>query len=110
MCKKILLLSGTGATSVAPSDGRVLWQYPLALAARIVQPALTAEGDVLVHEGDFNEMRSLAVTNGPGGWIVSERWNSFGVNPYFSDFVVHKGHVFGFKGSKVACMDPVLRL
>ena len=102
---QILLLSGTGATSVTPSDGKVLWQHPLAPGGRIVQPALTAEGDVLVHVGDYNEVSRLAVANGPGGWTVEERWNSFSVNPYFSDFVVHKGHVFGFKGTRVACMD-----
>ncbi|MBC8029968.1 MAG: PQQ-binding-like beta-propeller repeat protein [Pyrinomonadaceae bacterium] len=102
---QVLLLDGTGATSVAASDGKVLWQYPLTPGARIVQPALTDEGDVLVHEGESNEMRRLAVANGPGGWTVTERWNSFGVNPYFNDFVVHKGHVFGFNGSSVACMD-----
>ena len=102
---QILLLDGKGATSVSATDGKVLWQYPLTPGARIVQPALTAEGDVLVHEGESNEMRSLTVTNGPGGWSVAERWNSFGVNPYFNDFVVHKGHVFGFNGSSVACMD-----
>jgi outer membrane protein assembly factor BamB len=102
---QILLLGGSGATSVAATDGKVLWQYPLAPGARIVQPALTAEGDVLVHEGEGNEMRRLAVANGPGGWTVEERWNSFGVNPYFNDFVVHKGYAFGFNGSSVACMD-----
>jgi len=102
---QIVLLGGTGATSVATTDGKVLWQHPLTPGARIVQPALTAEGDVLVHEGESNEMRSLAVANGPSGWTVAERWNSLGVNPYFNDFVVHKGHVFGFNGSSVACMD-----
>jgi outer membrane protein assembly factor BamB len=102
---QILLLGGTGATSVAAADGKLLWQHPLTPGARIVQPALTAEGDVLVHEGEGNEMRRLAVANGPGGWTVVERWNSFGVNPYFNDFVVHKGHAFGFNGSSVACMD-----
>jgi outer membrane protein assembly factor BamB len=102
---QIMLLSATGATSVAPTDGKVLWQHPLTTNARIVQPAMTAEGDVLVHEGEGNEMRRLAVANGPGGWTIEERWNSFGVNPYFNDFVVHKGHAFGFNGSSIACMD-----
>jgi outer membrane protein assembly factor BamB len=102
---QILLLDGKGATSVAAADGKVLWQFPLTPGARIVQPALTAEGDVLVHEGESNEMRSLAVANESGGWTATERWNSFGVNPYFNDFVVHKGYVFGFNGSSIACMD-----
>ncbi|HYJ88725.1 MAG TPA: PQQ-binding-like beta-propeller repeat protein [Pyrinomonadaceae bacterium] len=102
---QILLLSAIGATSVTPTDGKVLWQHPLTTNARIVQPAMTAEGDVLVHEGEGNEMRRLAVANGPAGWTISERWNSFSVNPYFNDFVVHKGHAFGFNGSSIACMD-----
>ncbi len=102
---QILLLSGTGATSLAPADGKQLWEHPLPPGARIVQPALTADGDVLLHDGEGNAMRSIAVANGPGGWTVEERWNSFGLNPYFNDFVVHKGHAFGFAGSSLACID-----
>jgi outer membrane protein assembly factor BamB len=102
---QILLLGGTGATSVAPADGKKLWEHPLTPSARIVQPALTADGDVLVHDGEGNAMRRIAVANGPGGWTVAERWESFGLNPYFNDFVVHKGHAFGFSGSSIACID-----
>ena len=102
---QVLLLSGTGATSVAPSDGKRLWEHPLPPGPRIVQPALTADGDILVHDGEGNEMRRIAVANGPGGWTVAERWNTFGLNPYFSDFVVHKGHAFGFAGNNIACID-----
>lgn len=103
--QQIILLSGTGATSVAPPDGKQLWLYPLSSNARIVQPGLTAEGDVLAHEGEGNALHRIAATQGAGGWTVAERWTTDGLNPYFSDFVVHKGHAFGFSGSNIACID-----
>ena len=102
---QIVLLNGTGVTSVAPTDGKRLWEHPLSPNTRIVQPALTGDGDVLVHDGEGNGMRRLVVANGLGGWTVEERWTSEGLNPYFNDFVVHDGHAFGFDGSSIACID-----
>jgi outer membrane protein assembly factor BamB len=102
---QIVLLSGTGAISVAPADGKLLWQHPLPPGPRIVQPALTADGDVLSHDGEGSDMRRIAVAHGSGGWTVEERWTSDGLKPYFSDFVVHNGHAFGFDGSSLACID-----
>ena len=103
--QQVVMLGGAGATGISPADGKRLWQFPLSSNTRIVQPALTADGDVLVHEGESSGMRRLAVAQGSGGWSVSERWTSEGLNPYFSDFVVHNGHAFGFDGSGIACID-----
>jgi len=102
---QILMLGAPAVVSVAPADGKVLWQHQLPPSARIVQPAITAEGDVLVHDGEGNAMRRIALTNGAGGWTVAERWETFGINPYFNDFIVNKGHAFGFSGSGIACID-----
>ena len=102
---QILLMNGTGATSVAVADGARLWEHPLPPNARIVQPALTADGDLLLSDGEGHGMRRIAVKHGPGGWTVEERWSSIGLKPYFSDFVVHKGHAYGFDGSILACID-----
>ena len=104
---QIVLLSGAGATSLAPESGSVLWEHAWPGSA-IVQPAVTAEGDVLINSlaatGGAGTRR-LAVAQGPGGWTVKERWTSVGLKPYFNDFVVHKGHAFGFDGSILACID-----
>jgi outer membrane protein assembly factor BamB len=105
---QIVLLTGTGAASVRPDDGTQLWEltFPAsAMAATIVQPALTADGDVLVGDGTASTMRRIALANASSGWTVTERWASNRLKPYFNDFVVHKGHAYGFDGTILACLD-----
>jgi outer membrane protein assembly factor BamB len=106
--EQILLLTAAGATSVALSDGAVLWEHSWPEGTTIVQPAMTPDGDVLINSltstGGLG-IRRLNVTHGSGGWTVTERWTSTGLKPYFNDFVVHKGHAFGFDGSILACID-----
>jgi outer membrane protein assembly factor BamB len=102
---QILLLSAAGATSVAPANGTLLWEHRWPGFLPIVQPALTADGDILISAGSGSGTRRIAVAHGPGGWSVEERWTSKGLKPYFNDFVVHKGHAFGFDDSILACID-----
>jgi outer membrane protein assembly factor BamB len=102
--QQVLLLSEAGATSVALADGTLLWEHPWP-GYPIVQPALTADGDILISVSDSSGTRRLAVARGPGGWTVEERWTSNGLKPYFNDFVVHDGYAFGFDGSILACID-----
>ncbi|MBI3472944.1 MAG: PQQ-like beta-propeller repeat protein [Candidatus Solibacter usitatus] len=105
---QVLLLSAAGATSVALADGALLWEHPWK-GYPIVQPNLTAEGDVLMSVSDSSGIRRLALVHtpgeGPGGWTVAERWTSNGLKPYFNDFVVHNGHAYGFDGSILSCID-----
>ena len=105
---QILLLRGSRSTSVAPADGTLLWEHRWQPGASIVQPALVTGGDVLVASADTMGgvgMRRLAVAHDSKGWTVEERWTSRGLKPYFNDFVVHKGHAFGFDGSILASID-----
>jgi outer membrane protein assembly factor BamB len=102
---QILLVSGTGTTSVAPADGKVLWTHPWPSGVPIVQPAIVAGGDVLLSDGGFNGLRRLGVAHGPDGWTIAERWTSNRLKPYFNDFVVHDGHAYGFDGAILACIN-----
>jgi outer membrane protein assembly factor BamB len=104
---QILLMNGAGVSSVAPTDGKVLWSHAWR-GFTIVQPALTADGAVLIStsgDGGGTGTRRLAVAKGPGGWTANEVWTSTGLKPYFNDLVVHKGHAFGFDGSILSCID-----
>jgi outer membrane protein assembly factor BamB len=105
--EQVLMSSGAGATSVVPADGKVLWEHDWP-GGSIVQPALTADGDVLLNSIDMTGgvgVRRLAVKQGTDGWRLEERWTSKALKPYFNDFVVHGGHAFGFDGSILACID-----
>jgi outer membrane protein assembly factor BamB len=104
---QVLLLSADGATSVAPADGKLLWEHKWE-GFTIVQPALTADGDVLISTSGASGglgIRRLRAAPGPGGWKIQQRWTSDGLSPYFNDYVVHQGHAYGFDGSTLACID-----
>ena len=73
--RQIVLLSGPGATGVA-IDGTKLWEFAMPAGARIVQPAQTADGDLLVNEGESRNLHRIAVSHGHmerGGTLEFER-------------------------------------
>ena len=101
-------VNGEGVMSVNPADGTLLWKHAWE-GDSIVQPAVTADGDVLIGSGsgigsEVGVLR-IAVAHGAGGWTTKEVWTSIGLKPYFNDFVVHKDLAFGFDGSNLACID-----
>jgi outer membrane protein assembly factor BamB len=104
---QIVLLSGPGAIGVAPKDGALLWEHAYE-GGSIVQPGITADGDIVINGisamGGLGTRR-LHVEKDGTGWKVSERWTSIGLKPYFNDFVIHKGHAYGFDGAILACID-----
>jgi outer membrane protein assembly factor BamB len=102
--KQVLLMTGSGLTSVSPADGKPLWEHPWK-GYPIVQPSLTPDGGILIAANESSGTRRLAVTRGAGGWTAQERWTSNGLKPWFNDFVIHKGHAFGFDGTILACID-----
>jgi outer membrane protein assembly factor BamB len=104
---QILMQSGVGVISVAPSDGTMLWEHAWQ-GSTIIQPSILPDGDVLISTGGPSGgfgIRRLTVTHDPNGWMVRERWTSNGLKPYFNDFAVHRGHAYGFDGSILACIN-----
>jgi outer membrane protein assembly factor BamB len=105
--EQVVLLGGPGAISVDPATGTVLWQHEWD-PGPMVQPAFTEDGDILINAITMTGgtgIRRLSVKHATGGWNVEERWTSNGLKPYFNDFVVHKGHAYGFDGNILACID-----
>ena len=105
--EQVVLLGGPGAISVAPEDGKVLWIHKWE-PGPMVQPAMTEDGDILVNNVTATggvATRRLHVTKGADGWTLEERWTSTGLKPNFNDFVVHKGHAYGFDNNILASIN-----
>ena len=71
---QIVLLDARGATSVSPSNGERLWNVTVTtsgMAAPIVQPAMTADGDVLIAAGDISGLHRFAVRHSDGAWSAT---------------------------------------
>ncbi len=102
--QQIVLLRSTGATSVSLTDGKLLWEHAWD-GVPIVQPAVASNGDLLISVSESSGLRRLTVGQGSGGWTTQERWTSEDINPWFNDFVVHKGYAFGFNGSNLVCIN-----
>jgi len=105
--KQVLFMNKTSMTSFIPADGKVLWKLPLT-GSPIIQPALITERDVLISESSGvagKGMRRISIKNGSGGWAIEDLWTSDKLKPYFNDFVIHKGHIFGFEGPNLMCIN-----
>ena len=106
---QVVLANGAGAISVDPASGTLLWKHAWP-GDGILQPAVTGSDVLLANGSGIGAssqigLRRVAVKHGTSGWSAEERWTSSGLKPYFNDFVVHKGHAFGFDGSILACVD-----
>lgn len=104
--EQVVLLSGAETFGISPQDGKVLWRhewpgYP------IVQPAVTPDGDLLISVNQGSGLRRLDIEQQDGVFTVKEVWTTNGLKPYFNDFVVHRGHAYGFDGQSIAVVDLV---
>jgi outer membrane protein assembly factor BamB len=102
--QQIVLLRSTGVISVSLTDGKLLWEHAWS-GVPIVQPAVASNGDLLISVSESSGLRRLTVGQASGGWTTQERWTTEDINPWFNDFVVHKGHAFGFDGSSLVCVN-----
>ncbi len=103
--QQVLQLSSTGAVSLSAKDGAVLWQYDWPGGGRICQPAVAPNGDLLIAEGETRSLRRVSVQNNGGNWQIEEKWTTNRLKPYFNDFVVHEGNIYGFDGRILTCVD-----
>jgi outer membrane protein assembly factor BamB len=102
--EQLLMMSAKGVEAYHISDGQLLWRF-MSEGARIVQPAVCANGDLLVDVGGAKGLTRISVAREAGDWTIHELWRSTRLKPNFNDFVIHEGHAYGFEGPSLACLD-----
>jgi len=106
--EQVLMATDAGLTAFHPTTGDVLWRHGWPSGdgmARIVQPAILSDSDVLIGTGMKVGTRRLHVTRGDDGWADKEVWTTKAINPYFNDLVIHEGHLYGFDGIFFTCVS-----
>lgn len=101
---QVLLMSGAGATSFNPDDGTQFWEHKWQNEGRTIQPAITPDGDLLI-SGCGKGMRRIKFSHKSGEWTIEEAWTSLPLRPTFNDFVIHKGHAYGYNGRSIVCVE-----
>jgi outer membrane protein assembly factor BamB len=106
--EQLLIATDAGLTAFEPASGDVLWQYRWPLdgdMARIVQPAVLDDSDVLVGTGFSFGTRRVRVGRDGDAWTTEEVWPTRAIKPYYNDLVVHRGHAWGFDGVFFVCIN-----
>jgi outer membrane protein assembly factor BamB len=103
---QILFFSDAGLTGLDPASGAVLWEYAVVSSneQRTVQPHLVGGAQVLF-SGSNTGTTSLSVTRDSDQWHAAERWASRDLKPFFNDYVIHDGSIYGFDGKIFCCVD-----
>ena len=104
--EQVLFATESGMTAFEPEKGTVLWSYdwPSAGVARIVQPAVLGDSDVVIGTGMNIGTRRIRISRDGAALAPKEVWTSTKFKPYYNDFVVHKDHAYGFDMSFLVCV------
>jgi len=101
------MVSEHGLEAFDATTGQLLWEHEWNLKDffRVCQPHILGDSQILLGTGMSNGTRLLTIANEGGKWAVTEGWTSKDLSPYFNDFVSLKGHLYGFDGEFVVCID-----
>jgi outer membrane protein assembly factor BamB len=103
---QLLINTDAGLTAFRPETGEVLWMHswPSDGVARIVQPALVGESDLLIGTGMSHGARRINVSHENNQWPTKELWTSRSIKPYYNDLVVYQDALYGFDGAIFMCV------
>ena len=104
---QLVIATDKGLTAFGPASGQILWLHKWELngMARVVQPTVMADGDVLLGTGFGFGTKRVHVDKTGDSWATNEVWTTRAIKPYYNDLVVHKGHAYGFDNDFFTCVN-----
>jgi outer membrane protein assembly factor BamB len=106
--EQAVIATERGLTAFDPARGAVLWRHDWLLEggmARVVQPAVVDDADLLLGTGFGHGVRRVRVRHDGNTWSSEEVWTSRAIKPYYNDLVVHGGHLYGFDHNFFTCVN-----
>ncbi len=103
--EQAVAVTGAGIMGIEPAKGTVLWHHPFGDDDRSGSAIPTFIGDdtfVIPLNSGFS---AFQVTKGGDGWSVSERYQTDAFGRSYAQPVLHKGHLYGFRGQILVCMN-----
>lgn len=103
----VLISTDFGLEAIQANDGTRAWAHDWEVPnnARIVQPAVLEDNSIVLGTGSGTGTRRIQVAREGDTWSATELWESNQFKPYFNDFVLHQGQVYGFDGNIFCCID-----
>jgi outer membrane protein assembly factor BamB len=105
--RQVLMVSDYGLEAFEPATGQPLWEHKWFAEGifRVCQPHVVGDSQVLIGTWMGHGTRLLTISRDGDTWKVTEGWTSKELKPYFNDFVSRDGHVYGYDGEILVCLD-----
>jgi outer membrane protein assembly factor BamB len=102
---QLVTVSADKVLGLSPADGSLLWSIARPTEREPSRPPVVLpDGRVLVHS--WNEAALLSVTREDGAFKAAEVWRKPVLKSSYSPTVFHDGHLYGFNGNYLVCVDP----
>jgi outer membrane protein assembly factor BamB len=104
--KLVVMHDTTAIRALTLADGKGIWSYPNGseITMPMLQPHVVGPSDLVV--SITPGMARLEVTRQlPTDRAQAPRWESSRLRPDFSDFVIHKGRIYGINDVVLCCLD-----
>ena len=103
--QQIVVTDDIGVSGYESDSGQLLWEHDWVVTpmARVTQP-LVVGNTVYLGTGYGNGTRRIDVSFKEGVWAAEKSWTAK-LKPYFNDAVYHDGHIYGFDGPIMMCIN-----